>query len=162
MGRISKTGLMAATIASLMLSACSSGKSVKAVRGKSPPPATAGLMTARQAEDVWHLRSGLNVAALNCRGRGIANVAPGYNRMLSRHRTIFASAVQSEQARYPGRAYDSHITQVFNRYSLIRNHRLYCAEVQAIVGRANTASSPELVRMAPAALDQLEAAQRLR
>jgi hypothetical protein len=162
MGRISKAGPMATVIAALMLSACSSGKSVKTVRGKSPPPAAAGPMSAQQAEDVWHLRSGLNVAALNCRGRGVANVAPGYNRMLSRHRTILAAAVQSEQARYPGRAYDSHITQVFNRYSLIRNHRIYCAEVQTIVGRVNAASSPELIRMAPAALDQIEAAQRRR
>jgi hypothetical protein len=164
MGRISHTGLIGAAIIAVLLSACSSGKTGKAVRGKSPPPASAaqGPMTARQAEDVWHLRAALNVAALNCRGRGIASVTPGYNRMLSIHHTTLAAAAQSEQARYPGRKYDTHVTQLFNRYSLIRNHRLYCADAQAVVGRVNAASARELVRMAPEALGQLDAAQRRR
>jgi hypothetical protein len=163
MDRFSASAIAALAIAAFALSACSSDRHAARSPGKaSPPAAAAGPLGARQAEYVWHLRSGLNVAALNCRGRGNANVASGYNRMLSRHRSILADAARQEQARHPGRAYDSHITSVYNRHALIRNHRHYCAEAQAIVGRINTASSAELARMAPAALDQLDAARKRR
>ena len=52
---------------------------------------------------VWNLRAGLNVAALACKGRGRVSVRGHYGRLLTRHRTLLASAYSAEQHRQGAR-----------------------------------------------------------
>jgi hypothetical protein len=92
---------------------------------------------------VWHLRAGLNVAALSCRGRGRASVSGGYAKLLSRHRGLLASAYAGEQRRY-GKGLDRHLTQIYNRFAYQPEPGKFCAQAAAI--------AEEAVRMDSAAL----------
>jgi hypothetical protein len=120
------------------------------------------------SEDLWHLRSGLNVAALTCRGQNIPNIAPAYNRLLKRHSSTLALAADAEKARFRKqggnwqRGYDSHLTQVYNRFANSKNRQAFCNVAADVVARANAASSAELTRDASRSLGELENGLRLR
>jgi hypothetical protein len=73
-------------------------------------------------EYIWHLRSGLNVAALNCQGPVWGEIAQNYNRYLQVHKSRLAQtnkAVDAEYVkRYRGqnalRVRDTHSTDLYN------------------------------------------------
>lgn len=77
-----------------------------------PVPPRSPAMTMSDGENLWHLRAGLNVAALVCRGRGRPAVAPGYARVLIRHRALLSSAYAAEQGRH-GSGTDRHLTRLY-------------------------------------------------
>ncbi len=77
-------------------------------------------------EYIWHLRSGLNVAALNCQGPVWGEIAQNYNRYLQVHKSRLAQtnkAVDAEYVkRYRGqnalRVRDTHSTDLYNYFAL--------------------------------------------
>jgi hypothetical protein len=77
-------------------------------------------------ENIWHLRSALNVAALNCQGAVWGEIAQNYNKYLATHKTRLAQANKAVDAeyvkRYPGqnglRVRDTKTTDLYNYFAL--------------------------------------------
>ena len=148
------------------LAACSGSKE-KQVNGRyslPPPPtrtAAAPPATPRPAarveagEAVWHLRAGLNVAALSCKGRGRTPVAGHYSRVLTRHKTLLTQAYVAEQRRY-GKGLDRHQTQLYNRFSNQRNPVRFCAAAASVAKRAAAMDSPGLASNARSLLGEID------
>ncbi|MBS0474853.1 MAG: hypothetical protein JSR28_06860 [Proteobacteria bacterium] len=113
------------------------------------------LANAAATENLWHLRAGLNVAALSCRGSGREAIAPAYSRLLSRHRSLLASAYAVEQRRQGG-GMDRHLTQLYNRFAMQRSPAEFCANAAAVATEANAMDSPTLARNAGTLLARLD------
>lgn len=106
------------------------------------------------SEAVWHLRAGLNVAALICKGKGRTSVAGDYSRMLTRHRALLASAYAGEQKRH-GSGLDRHQTRLYNRYSNQRDPVGFCRDAAGVAKRAVAMDSPTLARSANSLVGEL-------
>ena len=137
--RRAATGIALAA-ATLALSACTSeplrlarSAPAKATAPRQPPP-----------ESLWHLRAGLNVAALSCRGAGRESVAGGYARMLRRHKEILAAAYRAEEKRYGVPGNDKHQTRLYNRYALQRRPEQFCHNSATVARQANAMDSTQL------------------
>lgn len=112
-------------------------------------------ITGEPGEAVWHLRAGLNVAALSCRGGGRDQVAGAYSRLLGHHRTLLAAAYASEQRRYGG-GLDRHLTQVYNRFALQRSPDEFCSAASDVANRAAAMDSAALSDQARQMLGELD------
>lgn len=106
-------------------------------------------------ENVWHLRAGLNVAALSCRGSGRQKVAPAYARLLSRHRGLLASSYALEQRRH-GSGLDRHQTQLYNRFALQRSPERFCASAANVADQAVAMDSNALAKNAGSLLSRID------
>lgn len=123
-----------------------------------PPPPGAPVRTAATVEPgeaVWHLRAGLNVAALSCRGRGRTPVSGHYSRVLSRHKTLLAQAYAGEQRRH-GKGLDRHLTQIYNRFSNQRNPAKFCASAASVGQRAAAMDSAALAANSRSLLGEID------
>lgn len=129
---------------------------------QTPPPRA--VLTPQQAplaapvsggESLWHLRAGLNVAALSCRGSGRAGLGSSYARVLSRHRALLASAYAAEQGRY-GAGTDRHLTKVYNRFALQRSPQQFCARAANVATEAAAMDSTSLARNAGVLLARID------
>jgi hypothetical protein len=105
-------------------------------------------------EAVWHLRAGLNVAALSCRGRGKASVSGPYSQLLSRHRALLAAAYAGEQRRY-GKGLDKHLTKIYNEFAYQPAQGQFCSDAAAVALEANRMDSPTLSSQARRLLGRL-------
>ncbi|HCF24076.1 MULTISPECIES: hypothetical protein [unclassified Novosphingobium] len=126
-------------------------------RATSAPPPTQAMRPAPQVEPseaVWHLRAGLNVAALSCRGSGRTPVAAHYARLLSHHKALLAQAYSNEQRRY-GKGLDRHQTQLYNRFSNQRNPAKFCSTAASVAREAGAMDSPSLARNASGLLGRI-------
>ena len=102
-------------------------------------------------EYIWHLRSGLNVAALNCQGPVWGEIAQNYNRYLQVHKSRLAQtnkAVDAEYVkRYRGqnalRVRDTHSTDLYNYFALPPVRAEFCdkslAKSREIIATPSTA-----------------------
>jgi hypothetical protein len=155
-----KIGLSLGLLAGL--AACS-GKTPPQQARYSLPPRHASLPPVQQqtapladpGETVWHLRAGLNVAALSCRGKGRAPVAGHYSRFVGRHKALLAKAYAVEQRRH-GKGLDRHQTQLYNRFSNQRNPAKFCASSASVAKRAATMDSPALAANARTMLGEID------
>lgn len=120
-----------------------------------PPVRPAPVALADANEAVWHLRAGLNVAALMCKGRGRAAVAPDYSRLLTRHRGLLAAAYAAEQKRH-GSGLDRHQTRLYNRYSNQRDPAVFCRSAADAARRAVAMDSATLARSAGSLVGALD------
>jgi hypothetical protein len=85
-------------------------------------------------EAIWHFRSAINVAALNCQGPVWGVIAQNYNKMIVTHKARLASAnaaVDNEyRKRFPGqnalRVRDSRSTELYNFFALPPVREEYC------------------------------------
>ncbi len=141
-------------VTALLLSACATKRevprSVAAASNRQP----SGAHSAQPSEAVWHLRAGLNVAALSCRGGGRTSVVGGYSRMLSRHRELLAQSYAVEQRRY-GAGFDRHQTQLYNRFSNQRSPERFCRNAAAVASQVNAMDSTGLSANASQMLSRL-------
>ncbi|MBK6706989.1 MAG: hypothetical protein IPG54_05695 [Sphingomonadales bacterium] len=127
-----------------------------AVTMKVPPLGTDGVRTTpnrslTREENIWHLRSGLNVAALNCQGPVWGEIAQNYNRFLQVHKSRLAQSnksVDSEYVkRFPGqnglRVRDTRMTDLYNYFALPPVRAEFCdkslAKSREIVNLPSTA-----------------------
>lgn len=160
MGNRICTLICAAVLVFATMGGCSRNPDRPSAASERPMAIDVGRLNAKTAEDIWHLRSGLNVAALSCKGKGVQTVHADYNRLLSRHRKLLDDAAAIEIARFGKGAYDTHITQVYNRFSNIRDRGKFCGKAVEIAQKANRTNSAEFASFASASLAELQSAQR--
>ncbi len=100
-------------------------------------------MTAAEAEAnaVWNLRAGLNVAALQCQFSPFLATVRSYNDLLRHHSVELAAAQATLQAhfrRYDGakglNSFDQFTTKTYNSYSTLDAQYAFC-EAAALAGR---------------------------
>lgn len=155
-----------AAMAALLVAAsgCGGGGQAPQRAAVREPPAriapAAPVSSVSNVGAVWRLRGGLNVAALTCRGRGLASVTPGYNRLLSRHAALFTQAHAEEQRRHGIAGFDRAQTRHYNRMAYQRSPVRFCATAAEIAGRAHAMESTRLAAAAPDLAGELEAALR--
>ena len=116
-----------------------------------------------QANLVWTMRAALNVAALSCRTRNSAGVAPAYNRMLVRYKAVLAAANAAEEAPFRARygakwagPYDVHATKLYNFFAMPTAQGQFCVTAAQVLARTSALGPDALTGYAPAALAQLE------
>ncbi len=117
-----------------------------------PPRVT--VIPAQPDTAVWHLRAGLNVAALTCKGRGRVPVRGVYAQLLVRHRTLLAAAYSAEQHRQGGN-FDRSETRLYNRFSNQRHPEQFCRDAASVARRAAAMDSPTLAANAGSLLGDL-------
>ena len=118
-----------------VLSACSHQSQPRSVSVRLRAPTSEPGSSAEPNEAVWHLRAGLNVAALLCKRRGRIAVAPSYARLLGRHRGLLAAAHAAEQHRQ-GSGFDRYETRIYNRFSNQRDPVSFCRSAASVAKRA--------------------------
>lgn len=97
-------------------------------------PINAGLSP---AATLWHLRTGLNVAALACRGPEAAALTARYNALLVREAERFRTAEAAYAAEYAARGpagrkqYDDDMTRLYNFWGQARGRAALCAAADA-------------------------------
>lgn len=179
--------LLAAATA-LLLAACASRPPVVAIAPPVPPPAPmpvapAGVaatfqLPARtaaggwwtpntglsQAAAVWHLRAGLNVAALGCRDAAEPTRVAAYNALLARHGAGFTAAfktltaeARAASARNWQDQQDDAMTRLYNFWAQPFAAAQLCAAADAVLAEAALLPPADLPGYAPAALARLEA-----
>lgn len=110
------------------------------------------------AAAIWHLRAGLNVAALACD----AGMAPRYNAMLRAKKAALAVAeaqVASEFRASGGdwqQRYDTDMTRLYNYFALSPARTGLCAAADRILTEVEALPADGLPGLAPAALAELD------
>ncbi|WP_374942921.1 hypothetical protein [Sphingomonas sp.] len=93
------------------------------------------------AATVWHLRAGLNVAALACRADEATTVAR-YNALLAANRTALTTAEAQYAAEFRGAGgdwrdrYDDAMTRLYNYYATSPAQPAFCAAAAQILADA--------------------------
>lgn len=106
---------------------------------------------------IWHLRAGLNVAALSCRGSQEAALIAGYNALLSRNRADFDRAYKTLGSEYgSAAAFDGAMTKLYNYYALPPAQAGLCAVAPGVLADAATLPASEFAAFAPAALARID------
>ncbi|CAN5486626.1 hypothetical protein BH10PSE14_BH10PSE14_29660 [soil metagenome] len=116
-------------------------------------------------EIAWHVRAGLNVAALACRDRDAATMVARYNSMLSNHRAPLAAARAGVEAKLRvrfGAAWqerdDGDMTRLYNHFAAPEAHDAFCAAARNLLLDSETIAPAEFYAFARYALPQLEQA----
>lgn len=108
---------------------------------------------------LWHLRAGLNVAALSCPGEEGAAIRAGYNSWLRRDKLVLARAVKTYAAEYhvqtpAGRvAYDDAMTRLYNFFSQTPVRPAFCATAARLTAQMTGAAATMAVSDRLATLD---------
>lgn len=136
--------------------------SVATVRPAPIPPVRAVQAPAQAIPraEIWRLRSGLNVAALSCRGRGVADVNSQYAQLLRRHSDILDKTYRQEVARHGVMGLDRQQTKVYNRFAMQRSPQKFCGVAAEVARQANAMSSAQLSPAAPELVARLESGLR--
>ena len=110
-------------------------------------------------EAIWTLRSALNVAALACPDRRLAE---HYNRLLKQHAGLFADAYAAEQLRYQklhGRGWqarqDKDMTALYNRYANPDRSSGFCAAATRVSAEAVSVPDGKFGYFAASALERM-------
>lgn len=115
------------------------------------------------AQTLWNLRSGFNVAALNCINPKHAAVLVNYRAFLKAHaKTLRATNAKVDaewRARY-GAAYvkprEKYMTEVYNHFAIPPIKPAFCDAALAVSNDAKTVKSADLTKFAARALPNLE------
>lgn len=153
-GRLAAQGLMMAS--ALLLASCAhrAPAPIAEVPAPAPPPV---VPTQPDLEAVWHVRAGLNVGALSCRGQ-FDILADQYNRLLEQHEDLLGQAYRFEESRFAGAELDRHLTQIYNRFANQRSPQGFCGAVQNVLERGLAADAASFSISARGWLTQLEQA----
>ncbi|MFS0736240.1 SPOR domain-containing protein [Sphingomonas sp. 1P06PA] len=109
-------------------------------------------------EALWHLRSALNVAALNCDAATAPGLVAGYNALLKDRRSILAKAYAAEQRRFSDpRALDLHMTRLYNYFAQPGGTRGFCPVASAVAEEARATAPGALPAFAGSAINRLDA-----
>lgn len=106
-----------------------------------PPPAEVPLSAIHQGlgplEQVWHIRAGLNVAALSCAPHVGPEIVSDYNRFLAAKQPLLARAFAAKEARFDHpRALDSNMTRLYNHFASPPAQPAFCAAAAQEMKRA--------------------------
>jgi hypothetical protein len=115
-------------------------------------------------ENIWHFRSAINVAALNCQGPVWGQVAVEYNKFIVVHKTrlnqVGKAIDRAYVSRYPGqnglRVRDSKMTDLYNYFALPPVKAEFCDASLRRVTEANAVPSATLTDYSLGALAELD------
>lgn len=113
------------------------------------------------AAAVWHLRAGLNVAALACRADE-ATVVARYNAFLGAHRVELAQAEAAYAAEFRAGGgdwrdrYDDAMTRLYNYYATPPAQAAFCAAATELLAETQATSQPTLAAFAAERLPVLD------
>jgi hypothetical protein len=114
------------------------------------------------AATLWHLRAGLNVAALACRGAQEAVLVAGYNAWLKQRAAGLKSAETTLSAEYRAGGgdwrdrYDDAMTRLYNYWSLTPARDGLCAASLQVLAEQPGVGADALPGAAPGWLARLE------
>ena len=116
-------------------------------------------------EVAWHVRAGLNVAALACRDADAATMVAQYNAMLAADRAPLAAARAGVESGYRARfgaawqaGDDDDMTRLYNHFAMPEAHDAFCATARELLRDSETVEPGEFYAFARYALPQLEQA----
>lgn len=116
------------------------------------------------AEAAWHLRAGLNVAALGCTGVQGQEIVKAYNAMLRTRAAPLAAADRAIQARTKAErgagwqdAHDSRMTKLYNFFALPPVQSRFCAVAADVARREQQVAPTGFQAFAVEALAELSA-----
>ena len=115
-------------------------------------------------EQIWHFRSALNVAALNCQGPVWGQIATQYNKFIITHKVQLSKSSKTVDreyvARYPGqnglRVRDTKLTDLYNYFALPPVRSEYCDAALRKVTEANTVPVAAFPEYAMGGLNDLD------
>ena len=112
---------------------------------------------------LWHLRGGLNVAALACRGVGEAETVSRYNALLANREVPLAAAQRALEAEYRlgngadwQARWDSAMTRLYNYYSQTPVRTEFCSAAAAILAELEQVPDAELPTFAAVRIVDLD------
>ena len=115
-----------------------------------------------RAHLVWNLRSGLNVAALQCQFSPYLRAVPNYNDILAHHSRELASAYQALEGYFRRRhgatgprQFDQYSTQTYNNFSTLQAQLGFCQTASRIAKEALARRKGELHLVAAARMREL-------
>jgi hypothetical protein len=110
-----------------------------------------------RAHLIWNLRSGLNVAALQCQFSPYLRAVENYNALLVHHATELAAAYATLEGyfrrvggRNGPRAFDQYSTQTYNNFSTLRAQVGFCQTASRLAKDALTRPKGQLGAFATA------------
>lgn len=116
-------------------------------------------------EVAWHVRAGLNVAALACRDADAATMVAQYNAMLATDSVPLAAARAGVESGYRmrfGAAWqardDDDMTRLYNHFAAPAAHDALCATARELLRDSETVAPAEFHAFARYALPRLEQA----
>ena len=107
-----------------------------------PTPINAGLS---DAATLWHLRAGLNVAALACRGPEEVTTVSRYNALLARNAAALKAAEAAYAAEYQAAGgewrdrYDDAMTRLYNFFGQAQGREAFCDAARTTLADLETA-----------------------
>lgn len=115
-------------------------------------------------QSIWHFRSAINVAALNCQGPIWGQIATEYNKFIIVHKTRLSQASKAVDkeyiARYTGqnglRVRDTQMTDLYNYFALPPVKSEYCDTALRKVVEVNLVPSTALPEYAFGALGDID------
>ncbi|MFN3452066.1 MAG: hypothetical protein ACK4ZE_07890 [Sphingorhabdus sp.] len=115
-------------------------------------------------EKIWHFRSALNVAALNCQGPVWGQIATEYNKFIIIHKVLLSKTSKTVDreyvARYPGknglRVRDTRMTDLYNYFALPPVRAQYCDMSLRKLTEANTVPTGALPEYAIGGLADID------
>lgn len=116
-----------------------------------------------QAQATWNLRSGLNVAALNCRDSRHAGILVNYRSFLKTHSKTLRATNAKVDTEWRGRygtgfirAREKFMTEVYNHFAMPPVQPAFCDAALAVSNDAKAVKSVNLHQFAATALPSLE------
>ena len=115
-----------------------------------------------RAHLLWNLRSGLNVAALQCQFSPYLRAVANYNDILAHHSTELAAAYRALEGYFRRRhgatgprQFDQYSTQTYNNFSTLQAQLGFCQTASRIAKEALTRPKGELHQLAAARVREL-------
>ena len=140
-------------------------------------PVPGGMMTPKEvklrpttpaeaeANAIWSIRAGLNIAALQCQFSPFLATVRNYNDFLRQHteeleraRVTMVAHFRRYDATQAQNSFDRYTTQTYNSYSTLDAQYAFCEEAAAAGRAALTVRKGELGRRAPELRDKVRAA----
>lgn len=115
-------------------------------------------------EQIWHFRSALNVAALNCQGPVWGTIATEYNKFIVTHKVQLSKSSKTVDReyvkRYPGqnglRVRDTKLTDLYNYFALPPVRTEYCDTALRKVTEANLVPKEALPEYAVGGISDID------
>ncbi|HVJ00470.1 MAG TPA: hypothetical protein VM657_15540 [Sphingomonas sp.] len=105
---------------------------------------------------LWHMRTGLNVAALGCRGANEAAIIAGYNALLESQKTPLAKAHQTLVSAQGEAGFDDAMTRLYNYWAQPGAQADFCAAANRVLLRAPGATPATIDTFAASAITELD------
>jgi hypothetical protein len=126
-------------------------------------PVPGATAAEQRAHLIWNLRSGLNVAALQCQFSPLLNAADNYNGLLAHHSKELASAYTTlnnyfkrvQGAKAGQKAFDDYSTITYNNFSTLHAQLGFCQTAGSIAKEALSAPKGELHTVAERRMREL-------